>query len=100
MSVIGTDLKINVNVKPIGDISLSQCDFTCTFFISSSKSVILSKSQLVKIDNDNYLALFNSEELGVGTIKMTIEIKVPDPLFDKGYRTEIETVCTGINITK
>lgn len=100
MSVIGTELKININVKPIGDIHLSDCDFTCTFFINSTKSVVLKKADLIKVDNDNFIALLNSEDLGIGTIRMTIKILVPDSDFNDGFRTEIETVCTGINITK
>lgn len=100
MSVIGTELKIKINVKPIDNIHLSDCSFSCIFFINTSKTVVLDKSQLLKVDDDTYIALLNSEDLGVGTIKMTINIKVPDSDFSDGYRTEIETVCTGITIKK
>lgn len=100
MSVLGTELKINVNVKPIGNIHLSNCDFTCTFFVSSAKTVVKNKSDMIKVDDDNYIALINSEDLGVGTIKMTIKVLVPDQAFEDNYRTEIETVTTGITIKK
>lgn len=100
MSVLGTELKINVNVKPIGNIHLSGCDFTCTFFVSSAKTVVKNKSDMIKVDDDNYIALINSEDLGVGTIKMTIKVLVPDPAFEDNYRTEIETVTTGITIKR
>lgn len=100
MSVIGTELKVNINVEPIDGIHLSQCDFTCTFFINPNKSIILNKDNLIQLDDDNYLALLNSEDLGIGTVKMTIRILVPDDNFKDGTRTEIETVCTDINITR
>lgn len=100
MSVIGTELKVNINVEPIDGIHLSQCNFTCTFFINPNKSIILNKDNLIQLDDDNYLALLNSEDLGIGTIKMTIRILVPDDKFKDGTRTEIETICTDINITK
>jgi hypothetical protein len=100
MSVLGTELKINVNVKPIGSTHLSACNFTCTFFVSSNKTVVKKKEDMIKIDDDNYIALINSEDLGAGTIKMTIKVLVPDPAFEDNYRTEIETVSTGITIKK
>lgn len=98
MSVIGSDLKININVKPIGDFHISQCEFTCDFFTHPSRIVTLNKSELLKVDDDNYIALIKSEDLGAGTIKMKIEVLIPDSDYDIEYRKEIETVCTGIII--
>lgn len=100
MSVLGTELKINVNVKPIGNTHLSDCDFICTFFVNSNKTVVKKKEDMIKMDDDNYIALINSEDLGAGTIKMTIKVLVPDSAFEDNYRTEIETVSTGITIKK
>lgn len=45
MSVLGTQLKINVNVEPIGDIHLSNCEFKCIFFIHPKKTIELEKAQ-------------------------------------------------------
>ena len=100
MSVIGTDLKISVNVQPIGGVPLSECDFSCTFFVMPNNSVTLNKSEMKKVDSDTYLALVDSNKLGVGSVKMTIEIEVPDTDFTDSTRTEIETICTGIIIRK
>lgn len=98
MSVVGTQLKININVEPIGETHLSDCDFNCTFFISKSKPVRQKKTDLIKVDNDNYIALVDSSLLGTGTIMLTMEINVPDTDFPNGYRKEVSTVCTGVTI--
>ena len=98
MSVIGTELKIRINVQPIDGVHLSECDFTCSFYVTPSKIVTFSKEELIMLDNDTYLALINSEELGVGAIKMNIKILVPDDDFPNKVRTEIDTVNTGITI--
>lgn len=100
MSVLGTELKLKVNISPIDGIPLSDCDFYCIFFVSSAKKVEVHKSKMTKINDDNYMVLLNSKDLGVGTIKMTIKVLVPDADFNDGYRTEIETINTGITITK
>lgn len=98
MSVLGTQLKINVNVEPIGSIHLSNCQFKCTFFINPKKTIELEKSSMIKVDDDNYIALIDSSLLGTGTIRMTIEVDIPDTDFPSGLRKEIDTVCTGIII--
>ena len=99
MSVIGTDLKIKIHVEPIGNMSLSKCDFKCTFFVGD-KSVTLQKSQMKSLDSNTYVALVDSNDLSIGTVNMTIEIEVPDEDFEDKTRTEIETICTGITIRK
>ena len=103
MSVLGSQFKINIYVEPIhkgssSEVHLDSCDFNCIFFTSPNKYVELKKSQMVKIDKDNYVALIDSESLGVGTIKMTMEIDIPDPLFENNTRKEINTINTGIKI--
>ena len=98
MSVLGTQLKINVNVEPIGDIHLSNCEFKCTFFINPKKTIELEKNSMIRIDDDNYIALVDTSLLGTGTIRMTIEVDIPDTDFPNGKRKEINTVCTGITI--
>lgn len=100
MSVVGTELKLNVHVEPIGGIHLADCRFTCKFFTSAAKPMVIAKDQMNQVDEDNFIAIIDSGKLGAGTIKMTITVEVPDSDFRDGYRTEIDTVCTGITITR
>lgn len=99
MSAQGTELKINVHVEPIGNVHLSDCEFTCTFFIYSNKSQVIKKNDMIKVDEDNYIARVDTTGLGQGTIHMKIEVDVPDNDFADGYRKEVDVVCTGITIT-
>ena len=85
MSVIGTQFKINVYLEPVGGHHLSELDFVCTFFTTPNKSITIKKEQMIKSDDDNYIAIVDSSNLSVGTIKMTIEVYVIDELFgEKG----------------
>lgn len=98
MSIIGSQFKINVYLEPIGNVHLEDCDFTCTFFTSHNKFIKVYKSDMIRADKDNFIALVDSSKLGVGTIKMTMEVDVIDSDFKSGVRKEIKTVCTGIKI--
>ena len=98
MVIIGTELKININVEPIDDIHLSECNFTAIFYANSENSLVISKEQMIKKDEDNYVALVDSEALGKGLLRMRLEVQVPDSDFPDGYRKEIGVICTDIVI--
>lgn len=101
MSALGTELKINVHVEPIDGYHMSGYDFECQFYVYTNKSVAISKADMIKVDDDNYLALITSElaqKIGRGTIKMKITAHIPDADFPDGMRTEIADVCTGVVI--
>lgn len=100
MSIIGTELKINVSVEPMNGVHLAECDFECEFYRRGNKGngVVVTKDEMIKVDDDNYIARINSAEVGVGSVMMSITVHVPDPDFDDGLRTEIDNVWTGVTI--
>lgn len=100
MSCIGTEFKINVHVEPIDGLHMSDYDFTCRFYIYTNRNVEISKSEMIRVDDDNYIACIDSSKLGVGTIMMRIIAQIPDADFPDGLRTEIETISTGLVISR
>lgn len=100
MSNVGTELKINVHVEPIDGFHMSDYDFTCRFYIYTNRNVEISKSEMIRVDDDNYIACIDSSKLGVGTIMMRIIAQIPDVDFPDGLRTEIETISTGLVISR
>lgn len=100
MSSLGTEFKINVHVEPIDGLHMSDYDFTCRFYIYTNRNVEISKSEMIRVDDDNYIACIDSSKLGVGTIMMRITAQIPDADFPDGLRTEIETISTGLVISR
>lgn len=100
MSSLGTEFKINVHVEPIDGLHMSDYDFTCRFHIYTNRNVEISKSEMIRVDDDNYIACIDSSKLGVGTIMMRIIAQIPDADFPDGLRTEIETISTGLVISR
>lgn len=101
MSVLGTELKINLHVEPINGLHMSDYDFECRFYVYTNKYVVVSKTDMKEVDSDNYIALITSElanKIGRGAIKMRITAHIPDSDFPDGMRTEIAEVCTGVVI--
>ena len=113
MSYIGTELKINVTAEPMGDVHLADCDFECLFYVKSSlpisgavirsacnscRPVVVRKDEMIKVNDDNFIARVDSADVGIGKLMMKITAHVPDPDFDDGLRTEIDNVWTGVTI--
>lgn len=98
--IYGSEIKLNINIKPVDFLHMSDYDFNVVFFTNSDSSVTLSKEQLKKVDDDNYLAMIDSTQLGLGKVKMKITAYLPDNDFDDKIRTEIIQTITGIQIVK
>ena len=101
MSALGTELKINVHVEPIDGLHMSDYDFECVFYVYLNKKVEIPKSNMRRVDDDNYIAIINSVDalrLGRGSINMEVTAHIPDSDFDDGLRTEKAIVCTGVTI--
>lgn len=100
MSNVGTELKINVHLDRLDGYKMSDIDFECDFYVYPSKRVTVKKEDMVKADDDNYVACIDSSKVGAGLILCRVTAYIPDADFPDALRTEIETVSTGITIKK
>ena len=98
MSALGTELKINVHVEPIGGIRMSEYDFTCVFYVYNNKCLEVRKRDMVKADDDNYIANVDTSKIGAGNLKMRFEAEIPDSDMNDGLRKEVELVDLNIQI--
>ena len=95
--VLGTQLKLNIHIDPLGSLHMSDYDFECEFFVTKKKSVVFTKSQMVKIDNDDFLVMLDTQQLGLGNVHITVTAHIPDNDFVGQTRKEI--ICVPTNIT-
>lgn len=99
MVVLGTEIKINIHIEPIDKLHMSGYDFECAFYAHSNKKVIIPKSKMKKVDDDNYLAIIETADvlrIGRGRINVEITAYIPDGDFPDGLRTEKLVLCTDI----
>lgn len=98
MSVLGTELKINVHVEPIDGYHMSDYDFECVFFVYKNRPLVVKKNEMTKVDDDNYIAKVDTEKVGVGSLKMKFIAEIPDSDMNDGLRKEVELVDLNIPI--
>lgn len=97
---LGTELKLNVNIEPMGDISMDDYDWSVEVYCSTKKTVVVKKEEAIRIDKDNYVVLVDSAELGAGDLKCKVTAFIPDLDFPDTLRTEVMIIDTGIDIVK
>ena len=100
MSSIGTELKINVQLDRLDGYRMSDIDFFCDFYVYTNRKVVLKKEEMIKADDDNYVACVDSAKLGVGKVMCRVTAYIPDADFEEGIRKEVETADTNITITR
>lgn len=102
---LGTEIKLNIHIDPIGELTMADYDFIVEVYCSAKKSLIINKSntQLAKpvegAEND-YIILIDTSEIGTGNLKCKVTAYIPDDDFEDEERTEVSIIDTGIEIVK
>lgn len=97
---VGTELKLNVNIEPMGDITMDDYDFLVEAYCSIKRVVSIPKASSIRIDENNYVVRVDTAETGAGDLKCRITAYIPDSDFADGFRTEVIGFDTGINVIK
>lgn len=101
MSALGTEFKFNVHIEPIDGLHMSEYDFECAFYVYTNRKVVLTKKEMIQVDDDNYIAVINNADanrIGKGHINMEVTAHIPDSDFMDELRTEKAIVCTGVTV--
>ena len=99
MSALGTEFTLNIHLEPIDGYHMEDYDFECEFFVLASKSVVIKKKDMQKVDKDNYKAVLEKEnalKIGKGQIKAMVTAYIPDTNYSNDVRQEKNLfVCEG-----
>lgn len=95
-SGIGTIFKLNVSISGLGALTMDDVDFECDFYVYSNKRQSVKKEQMIRIDENNYIAIVYSDKLGVGSIKNATTIRIPDGDIPDGIRVEVANEITTV----
>ena len=97
---LGTELKLNIHIDPIGSITMEDYDFEIEVFCTPKKSITITKEDAIWITKNDYVVLVDTNEVGVGTLKVKVIAHIPDGDFGDQARTEVSVEDTGIEIIK
>ena len=97
---LGTELKLNINIEPIGTVTMDTYNFEVEVYCSPKKTIIVKKNDAIRIDESNYVILIDTNVVGAGDLKCKVTAQVPDADFSDMIRTEVMAMDTGIKIIK
>lgn len=97
---IGTELKLNIHIEPIGDVTMDDYNFDVEVYCSPVRPIKVTKSDALRIDSDNYVVLVDTNVVGAGDLKCKVIAYIPDGDFPDTLRTEVVCIDTGIDIEK
>lgn len=97
---LGTELKLNINIAPMGNLSMDDYDFTIEMRCNANNVITIRKQETIRVDADNYIVCVDTNKLGVGKLICVVKAQIPDGDFIDGYRSEVVAINTNINIVK
>lgn len=97
---LGTELKLNINIEKMGEFTMDDYDWVVDVYCSTTKVVTIHKQSAIRIDENNYVLLVETSELGAGRIKCKVVAYIPDFDFPDGLRTEVSIIDTGKDIIR
>lgn len=99
---LGSDVKIEFTADLPDGLKLSDVDFTLKVINMSEKdkAVDIPKADCIETDEGkNYVALVDSETLGIGTLMLRLTVFIPDTDYQSGARKEVIKINPHIRIT-
>ena len=89
--ILGTEAKIQLEIKPISNISADLFDWKVELYTNPKKRLVIPKDQCSPIEGTDrsYYVPFDTAKVGVGELTAEVVAEVPDDLFkDDEKRTE------------
>lgn len=92
----GSDLKLLLNVG-VEDVAMNTVNFKAVFTIGT-KSLTLKKENLIRIDDEHYLACIKAKNTTKGNVSVKVYLDIPDADFEDNIYTIVKVIETKINI--
>ena len=100
--VLGSDVKIAFSADLPDDLLMKDIDFTVKVYNNTEKdkAVTLTKADCIMVgDGEKYVALVDSETLGIGRYLLKLTVQIPDTDYQTHYRKEVVNINPHIVVT-
>ena len=98
---LGSDVKIEFTAELPDGLLLKDVDFTLKVINMSEKDVAIDITKADCIETDegkNYVALVDSDDLGIGTLMLKLTVTIPDTDYQSGTRKQVVNINPHIKI--
>lgn len=97
---VGEDTKIEFTADLPDNLKLADVDFAGKIInADTNKQVDFTKSSCIMVgDGLSYVVLVDTEETGIGTLLLKLNIQIPDTDFPSGYRRAVVNINPNIRV--
>lgn len=97
---LGSDLKIAFNAELPDDLTLQDVPFTIIAYneMDERRRMEIEKADCLLTDEGEYVAMVDTDTLGVGLVMLRLTARVPDTDYADGYRREVVKINPYIRI--
>lgn len=98
--VLGSQIKIAFTACLPDGLQLADVDFSIVVFNSSDseKAVSASKKDCIQVSKNDYVVMVDSDDIGIGLVRMKLTLHIPDTDYPDGYRKEVVNINPRISI--
>ena len=97
---LGSDIKILVSAELPDGLKMEDVDFIVVVYNADDKNKEKSydKSECILTEDDEYMVLVDSDDLGVGTYMVKTTFHIPDIDYPIGYRKEVRRTNPHVRV--
>ena len=95
---LGSDVKIAFSAELPNNLTMKDVPFSVTVYNADDKKreVIANKDDCIIIDDNEYVVLVNTDELGVGLYMLKVTFEIPDTDYPTGYFRQVVRINPNI----
>lgn len=94
----GTIALMTISLNSFGQYTMSMYDFTIYAYCTSSKVVVIPKSEAKRVDDDNYMFWVDTRLTGCGNLRYAVKALIPDTDLPDMIRPEIIEIDSGYKV--
>lgn len=95
---LGSDVKIAFSAELPDGLTMREVPFTVTVYNADKQDaqVVLTKDACIMINDNEYVALVDTETLGVGIYMLKVVFEIPDTDYPLGYRRQVVRINPNV----
>ena len=95
---LGSDVKIAFSAELPDDMAMREVPFTVTVYNADKQDaqVVFAKDACIMVNDNEYVALVDTETLGVGIYMLKVVFEIPDTDYPLGYRRQVVRINPNV----
>lgn len=98
---LGSDVKIEFTAYLPNELTLADVDFTGSVInVNTGTAIPFAKADCIMVDEgESYVVLVDTEDTGIGMLKLKLTVQIPDTDYPSGTRKEVVNINPNVRVS-